>query len=143
MAFPWPMASTRFICKPRMRSGNTLKVFWIVAVHTRQPKAPAIDVTGPAPDLVTDQNVTVTGKLSDALSGVAVLQMQMDAGPFSSATFDAGGNFSITHKSLHLDGTADGQHIVHLRASDEAGNTSGLTDLSFTLRTNGPSHDFS
>ena len=121
-------------------AGNASSV--VDVAFTLDTQAPAIDVTSPAPDIVTDQNVTVTGKLSDARSGVDALQMQIDAGSFSSATVDANGNFSIT-TSLLLDGTADGQHTVHLRASDEAGNTSGLTDLSFTLRTDGPSHDFS
>src|SRR5207249_1650369 len=40
---------------------------------------------------------------------------------------------------LPLDGTADGPHTVHLRATDRAGNrTPGTTDLSFTLDTTPP-----
>src|SRR5207237_8313915 len=47
---------------------------------------------------------------------------------------DASGNFSFA-TTLPLDGTADGTHTVHLRATDNAGNVSEISSFIFTLAT--------
>jgi hypothetical protein len=99
--------------------------------------APAIAVITPAPGPATRTNVTVAGQVTDNLGGVAALEEQVDAGPFAPVSFDPSGNFSFA-TSLALDGSADGSHTVRLRATDGAGNVSGLTDVDFTLDTRPP-----
>jgi hypothetical protein len=101
---------------------------------TLDTQAPAVSISGPTPGGTSTSNVTVTGQVTDSLSGAASLQAALDGGVFSNVSFDSSGNFSYT-TGLPLDGSADGSHTVHLRATDKTGNTSGLTDLTFTLST--------
>ena len=99
---------------------------------------PAVTYTGPAAGSATDNNPIVTGKVADALSGVASLVGQVDAGPTFPVAFDPStGAFSFP-TALALDGTADGVHVVRLRATDRAGNISGPFDDSFVLDTTSP-----
>src|SRR5262249_43786197 len=98
-----------------------------VSLDTQPPQ---VTILSPAPGLLTDQNVTVTGRVTDNLSGVASLQAQVDSGPLSNVTFDASGNYNFM-TSLATDGSADGVHTVHLRGTDRAGNVSSFTDVSF------------
>jgi RHS repeat-associated protein len=93
---------------------------------------PAVTITSPAPGLSTNQNITITGQVTDALSGVASAESALDGGAYAPLALDASGNFSLT-TSLPLDDTADGPHTVHFRATDRAGNVSTPTDFPFTL----------
>jgi hypothetical protein len=93
---------------------------------------PTVTIASPAPGLLTDHNVTVSGLVTDNLSGVASLQARVDSGPFFDVTFDPSGNYSFM-TALALDGSADGSHTVNLRATDRAGNASGLFSTSFDL----------
>ncbi len=98
---------------------------------------PVVTITGPAANVVSNQNVTVTGTVSDATSGVAELEEAVDSrsGPFAPVSVSvAGGRFSFT-TTLATDGTADGPHIVYIEATDQAGNVSPLSSLPFTLKT--------
>ena len=98
---------------------------------------PTIEITGPASGLLTNQNVDVTGSVSDLGSGVASLRAQVDGGPFANVSFDAAGDFSFP-TSFALDGSADGAHTVQLQATDRAGNASALVGVSFVLNTSVP-----
>jgi hypothetical protein len=98
---------------------------------------PAVAITSPAAQLTTNARVTVTGRATDALSGVASLQAQVDGGAFTAVALDAGGSFSFP-VTLPLDGSADGAHTVRFRATDAAGNVSALVPVSFTLDTTAP-----
>ena len=62
---------------------------------------------------------------------------QVDSGASVPVTFDPAGNFSFT-TGLPLTGQADGNHTVHLQATDRAGNVSGVADVAFTLTTTTP-----
>ena len=75
--------------------------------------------------------------MTDDGSGVAALQAQVDSGTSVPVTFDPAGHFSFT-TGLPLTGEADGNHTVHLQATDRAGNVSGVSDLAFTLTTTTP-----
>src|SRR5262249_42212919 len=88
----------------------------------------------PAPDGTAATNIAIAGTVADNVSGVAVLQAQLDSGPFAPVAFDTAGRFQFT-TSLALDGSADGPHAVHFRSADQAGNVSGLTDFPFALAT--------
>src|SRR5262249_7054935 len=79
-------------------------------------------------------NPTVTGRVTDNLSGVAKLEAAVDGGSYQTVPFDAQGNFSFT-TSLPADGTADGPHTIHLRGADQVGNVSTVQDVSFVLQT--------
>ena len=104
---------------------------------------PDITVTSPAPGLITQQNVTITGQVTDDRSGVATLEEAVDGGTFTPLSIDTHGSFSLT-TALALDGSANGTHTVHLRSTDNAGNVSGVSDVSFDLESsNDPARDFS
>jgi RHS repeat-associated protein len=95
---------------------------------------PQIAVNSPSPGLATNQNITISGQVTDDLSGVASLEAAVDGGPFTDVSFDANGNFAYT-TGLALDHSADGSHTIHFRAMDYAGNLSPNTDYSFLLDT--------
>src|SRR5207245_1386322 len=78
-------------------------------------------------------NTTVTGQVSDRGTGLATLRGQVDAGPLFKVAVDASGQFHF-RTTLPLDGTADGQHRLRLRATDGAGNVS-IRAIPFTLHT--------
>src|SRR5262249_11399017 len=95
--------------------------------------SPVITVTSPASNLFTNQNVTVSGQVTDDRSGVASLQAALDGGAYVPIPFDPQGSFSFL-TSLPLDHTADGPHTEQLQATDRAGNVSFAT-VSFSLDT--------
>nr|WP_161501232.1 Ig-like domain-containing protein [Rhodopirellula sp. SM50] len=99
--------------------------------------APTVILVSPNDTIATQQNITVTGRVLDNLSGVATLEVQLDNGAFGPLSFDADGNFSY-QTTLPLDGTGDGVHALKLRATDYAGNTSGIKQLDFVLDTIAP-----
>jgi RHS repeat-associated protein len=93
---------------------------------------PVVSISSPAAGLTFQTNPTVTGQVTDALSGVASLAAAVDTGAFAPVALDAAGDFSFT-PTLPLDGSADGPHEVHFQAADRAGNVSAVTNLPFTL----------
>ena len=98
---------------------------------------PSIVLTSPGAGLATNHNLLVAGRVTDALSGVASLQAQVDAGAFFNVAFDSSGAFHFD-TALPLNGTADGSHTIHLRATSRAGNVSSPVSFSFTLDTIAP-----
>ena len=103
--------------------------------HDRDPARypPAVvAVDSPTSGEVTDANPTITGVAADATSGVASLTAQVDSGNIVPVTFSASGAFQFA-TNLAPDGSADGAHVVHFRATDKAGNAPGPTDFPFTL----------
>jgi hypothetical protein len=97
---------------------------------------PTVVIQSPETGLTTDTNVTVAGQVSDDLSGVASLECQVDSESFFDVSFDELGSFSFD-TTLPLDGSADGEHTVRLRATDQAGNVSNSVEVAFTLQTAG------
>src|SRR5262249_37306129 len=73
-----------------------------------------------------------SGTVTDSLSGVASMKAAVDTGALSSMTVGAGGVFEYT-TTLPLDGSANGPHVVHFRATDRASNAAAL-DFAFTLQ---------
>lgn len=106
---------------------------------------PIVVIQSQTSGLLTKQNLSISGQVTDDASGVASLQEQVDSGPFVPVSFDASGHFSFI-TSLPLDGKADGVHSVNLRATDRAGNvldtlpsdSDGDTGFLFTLDTLAP-----
>lgn len=117
-------------------SGFTELPFTLASLQN-DTQPPTITVQGPAANVLTNQNPTVTGRVLDNLSGVAQLQAQVDAGAFVAVAVNAAGDFTFTPQ-LPLNGSADGTHVVRLRATDRAGNVSATSELSFTLDTVAP-----
>ena len=95
--------------------------------------APTITVTSPAEGAQVSTSPSVDGTVSDAGSGVASLQAQLDGGSFVTVTVAANGSFSFA-TGLATDGSADGPHTVMLQATDRAGNMA-TTEVDFTLNT--------
>jgi hypothetical protein len=117
------------------QAGNQSAV--VSTTFTLDTRGPTFSIQSPTSGQVVNSNVSVAGNLADAFSAVAGLQAQVDAGAFFTLTVDGSGHFSFD-TSLVLDGSADGNHTVNLRASDALGNVSSSA-VSFTLRTQGGS----
>ena len=117
------------------RAGNTAEP--PARAFTLDTLAPAVEVQSPAAGVLTNRNVTVAGRVSGSRSGVARLEAQVNSGAFVAVPFDAAGTFRFT-TALPLDGSAEGGHVVQLRATSQAGRTSGLFALPFELDTRAP-----
>ncbi|MGH7136924.1 MAG: Ig-like domain-containing protein, partial [Pirellulales bacterium] len=90
------------------------------------------------PSGASNTNVTITGQVTDSLSGVARLQVQVDGGAYTPVAFDpTTGKFAFI-ASLALDGSADGSHTVNFQATDKAGNVASPVPFTFTLATQAP-----
>jgi hypothetical protein len=90
------------------------------------------------PSRASNTNVIVSGQVTDNLSGVASLQVQVDGGAYAPLTFDAAtGHFSFT-TSFPLDGSADGSHTINFQATDNADNLASPVAFTFTLATQAP-----
>jgi hypothetical protein len=94
---------------------------------------PTITIQSPAAGSTANDNISVSGRVTDDLTGVASLQEQVDSGPFQVVPVDAAGNFRFA-TTLPLDGTADGPHTAVIRATDSADNAA-TTSTTFTLAT--------
>jgi hypothetical protein len=101
---------------------------------TADHQPPTLLLLTPVPDLVTQTNVTVSGSVTDDLSGVALLEARTDTGPFAAVNVTPDGTFHFD-TILALDGSADGMHTVRLRAADKAGNVAPEQAVSFSLKT--------
>ncbi|HEV8604728.1 MAG TPA: Ig-like domain-containing protein [Tepidisphaeraceae bacterium] len=82
-------------------------------------------------------NITISGRVGDALSTVTSLQARVDNGVAGNVSFDVGGNFTF-NTNFALNGSADGVHTIHFVARDSAGNVSGQIDFGFRLDTKVP-----
>jgi hypothetical protein len=116
------------------RVGNVAYPTGAAVSFVLDTQPPVIVLSGPAPGLITSTNITATGRVSDTLTSVVLLQAQVDSGPLTDVSYGPSGLFQFV-TSLALDGSADGPHTLHLRGTDLAGNISSSTDLSFTLET--------
>ena len=88
-------------------------------------------------DIVTNQAFTLTGHVTDNLSGVDSLLASIDNGVAVPVVVAQDGSFSLP-VALALDGTADGTHTISLVARDAAGNQNLPTGFSFTLDSRAP-----
>jgi hypothetical protein len=120
-----------------LAAGRALGSFILDALdQTTDTRPPQLWVTSAVPG-ASAGNVTLQGRVLDARSGVASLEVQVDSEAFTPLIFDAQGNFTFT-TALATDGSADGTHTVRLRATDQAGNSSPTLERSFTLDTRLP-----
>jgi RHS repeat-associated protein len=102
---------------------------------------PTVQLTSPAAGLLTNLNPVISGQAEDDKSGLASVEAEVDGGAPFAISFDAAGRFNVP-TTLALDGSADGDHTVAVRATDKAGNVSNLVSASFTLDTVAPAVDF-
>src|SRR5438552_1985741 len=93
----------------RDRVGNIGGSTWVRIPIDRTPPDLTVD---PLPALVTHSGVTVTWAGSDGTSGIRGYEISVDGGPFGSVG-------TASAKQLIL---ADGDHIIRIRASDNAGH---------------------
>ena len=117
------------------RAGNVGKS--TVESFTLDTTPPAITITSPASGLTTATNITVTGHVADALSGIASFGAQVDGGAVVAVAVDSAGDFSYT-TALSLTGSADGPHQIQFVAADGAGNVGRSATESFTLSAMAP-----
>jgi hypothetical protein len=111
---------------------------WVLqAFSNTQDTVPPKIVLNQSAGLVTNQDPTITGVVTDNLSGVASLQAALDSGSPTNVSFNPDGTFSVP-LTLPLDGSADGQHTLTFTATDAAGNVSSPLAFEFTLATKAP-----
>jgi hypothetical protein len=119
-------------------AGRALASYVLGAFAVNQDTAPpAVVFSGQQPGVAVNSNFTITGQVTDRLSGVASLRVAVDQAAFSSVATDALGNFSVP-TAFALDGTADGRHVLHFVALDAAGNSTAPIDFPVTLDTLAP-----
>jgi hypothetical protein len=111
---------------------------WVLqAFSNAQDTTPPKIVLNQTSGLVTNIDATITGVVTDNLSGVASLQVQIDSGAASKLSFNADGTFSVPVAPA-LDGSADGTHTLTFTATDAAGNVTSPLIFNFTLATKAP-----
>ena len=99
---------------------------------------PKVTLDNVLPGGASSTNITITGQVSDTLSGVAKLEVQVDQGAYAPLAFNAGtGQFSLT-TSFALDGSQNGSHTLNFRATDAAGNIAAPVPFTFMLGTMAP-----
>ncbi|MBP0011432.1 Ig-like domain-containing protein, partial [Roseofilum sp. Belize Diploria] len=94
-----------------------------------------------AEDLITN-DPSITGSIIDE-SVIEQLQISFDGTNFSEITssLEEDGSFTLDNQTLNtLNGEtlADGEHTLSVQATDEYGNPSEVTEISFTLDTSAP-----
>jgi hypothetical protein len=102
------------------------------------PPVVTLGTLSPGPLAAAEE--TITGKVSDAVSGPASLTASVNGGAPQPVSLLSDGSFAFT-TTLKLDGSNDGPDSVRLVATDHAGNsnTSAPTVFPFALETRGPS----
>ena len=114
--------------------GVVLDAVTVKAVPGEKDTAPPVIELFTAPVGTLIENPTYAGDVTNTGTGVALLEAQVDSGPFQPVAFDSLGQFTFT-TDLATDGTADGPHVVRFQATDRAGNVSPVTTEQFTLVT--------
>ena len=95
---------------------------------------PVVTIVGPQEGSTTRVSPSIVGQVVDDLSGISQIEAKIDGGPLFTVPFDMFGNFDFA-SLLPTDGSADGTHVVEIRATDTAGNTSDFVSRSFILDT--------
>jgi RHS repeat-associated protein len=108
---------------------------------TLDTQAPGVTITGPDPTL-TNQNITVTGHVTDTADALAQVVARVDGGTPAPVTVDGQGNVRLTTNFPLGDPSADGAHTVAFQATDQAGNVSPWVPFHYTLDTAALSVDF-
>ena len=109
-----------------------LKVF----SQTQDTTPPRVVINQPS-GFATNTHPTITGTVTDNLSGVAALSYTLDGGKAIAVSFNQDGSFQLP-LNLALDGSADGQHTLVFTATDAAGNATAPLAYNFTLATQKP-----
>ena len=115
--------------------------------HAADEKAPMVETqllndSGlSSSDRITN-DPSISGSVTDE-SAIEQLQISFDGTNFSGigAELEEDGSFSLDKETLNtLNGKTltDGEHTLSVQATDEYGNTSEITDISFTLDTSAP-----
>ncbi len=108
------------------------------ATATATVIAATVIFISPMPGVLTNRNITITGRLNGTLASVRTLQAQPDTGTMVNVPFDqTTGNFQYT-TTLAVDGTADGSHTVHFTFTDQSGTISRPFDFMLQLSATPP-----
>ncbi|MGL5930098.1 MAG: OmpL47-type beta-barrel domain-containing protein, partial [Dermatophilaceae bacterium] len=102
-----------------------------VAVGTTDTMPPTVRITGDSTISIPGQGPansatlrTLRGTAEDAQSGVKSVEWRLDGGPFVSVDDRSGTGWRVEEVSLPL-----GVHLIEVRATDHAGNTSDVKKL--------------
>jgi outer membrane protein OmpA-like peptidoglycan-associated protein len=86
-----------------------------------------VDATAPDAPTVVTRPADVTSRPALAFTGEGVITCRID-----------GGEWKTCASPVTLDTLSDGPHVVELRATDQAGNSSDVTAVRFTVDTTAP-----
>jgi membrane-associated phospholipid phosphatase len=123
-----------------LTAGSALGAYVLQTFAVNQDKTPPIvTFTTSLPAGATNTNLTITGRVTDNLSGVAALNLSVDNHAYLALPYDpATGDFSFP-TTFALNGSQDGPHTFSFSAVDAAGNAASLKTFSFVLATRPPS----
>jgi hypothetical protein len=123
-----------------LNAGSALGAYVLQTFAVNQDKTPPIvTFTTSLPAGATNTNLSITGRVTDSLSGVAALSLSVDNHAYLALPFDpATGDFSFP-TTFALNGSQDGPHTFSFSAVDAAGNAASLKTFSFVLATRPPS----
>jgi len=110
------------------KSGNTKTDSVTITVDATPP---SLRITAPQPDaIVGERSVIVSWTTSDAISGIAYVNVAMDGGPARTIAPNV--------LSQEFDGLADGPHTFVVTVVDRAGNAA-TSSVAIQIRPRGPS----
>lgn len=120
-----------------LTAGTALGQYILQKFAELSDTTPPVVTFTPSQNQSTKTNISIAGLATDNLSGVKTLAGQFDSGPTFNVAVSASGQFAVP-TNFATDGSEDGAHILHLIATDNAGNVSSSYDYSFTLDTQAP-----
>lgn len=112
--------------------GNKSALEWEFVIDLT---GPSISVQSPTGDYVASSDVLIEALVDDEVAGVDKVEVRVDGGAWASATQTAPGVWSY-----EAEGLADGEYVIWVRATDNAGNQSAEA---FTIAVDATAPEFS
>jgi hypothetical protein len=119
--------------------GKQVGDWTLQAFNQSQDTVPPKIVLDQTSGLVINHDPTITGVVTDNLSGVASLQATLDSASAMNVAFNADGTFSVP-VSLAVDGSGDGPHTPSFVATDAVGNVASPVNFTFARHQGAADH---
>ncbi len=128
----------RSSCAIGLETGRQLAEFVLTKfAETSDKVAPSVTLLTPKEGTAQRGNFQVTGRVVDGLSDIMAIEVRIDSdAPFMVEGNEDGEFAAVT--ALALDGSADGEHTISVRATDAVGNQSEWATVKVLLDTAAP-----